>query len=126
MTYSIKVSKAGYDVLTESDINNYIFDSEKNTFKIIDEDSLTGQTVNADPKTFTVAHNQDSTPTVYAFAKFPDNYVSLPNETDYSFGDRGKWWKVTVDSTNINFIFYRPGSNYDVDIKYYIFESPAS
>lgn len=110
MTQVIKVSKAGYDVLTESDINNYIFDSRYNTFKIIAEGTLLNQTVNTDPKTFTVAHGLSYTPTVFAFALFPDGYLSLPFETDQVFTVYGsRHWTTTVDATNINFIFYKGG-----------------
>jgi len=125
MAYKIKVSKSSYNVLTETNPNNLIFDSAKNTFKIIASGSLINQTVNANPKTFTFTHSQSSIPAVYAFAKFPDGYVALPNETNYDFNTY-TWWKVTVDSTNVNFIFYKNGGNYNVNIKYYIFEAPGT
>jgi hypothetical protein len=128
MAYEIRVSKAGVNVLTATDPNDFIFHSAYNTFKILAEGSATSQTVNANPKTFTVAHSQSSIPAVYAFAKFPDGYVALPNESDRALtGSGDRYWLVEVDATNIYFIFYQGGSgNYNVDIKYYIFETPAS
>ena len=126
MTYVLKVSKAGKNVLTASDPNDFIFNSELNTFKIIAEGNYFSQTVNADPKVFTIAHGRSSTPAVYAFTEFPDGKTTLPNEVDYNFA--GKWWLLSVDATNIRLTFYKDdgGANYDVDIKYYIFESPGT
>jgi|WetSurSiteA1Bulk_404760.scaffolds.fasta_scaffold09261_3 hypothetical protein len=120
-----KVAKQGVDVRTSKDPNDYIFHSDLNTFKIVKEGNLNTQTVDASPKTFSVAHNQSSIPGVFAFAKFPDGYVALPNETNYSF-NTSQWFYVTVDATNINFICYKNGGNYNVSFKYYIFEAPGS
>lgn len=120
-----KVGKAGVNVKTSKNPNDYIFHSDLNTFKIKVEANLTAQTIDANPKTISVAHNQSSIPGVYAFAKFPDGYVATPNETNYGF-NTSQWFYVTVDATNINFIFYKNGGNYNVDIKYYIFEVPGT
>jgi len=124
MTQILAVSKSGQDVLTATDPNNFIFHSSYNTFKILAEGTLTAQTVNADPKTFTVAHGQGELVAVYAFAKYPDGYVAMPREIPRS-GERARYFELDIDATNISFVFYQGASgNYNVDIKYYVFETP--
>lgn len=128
----LKVAKNGISALSKNP-NDYIFHSDLNTFKILDEGILASQTVNADPTTFTLAHNQPSIPGVYAFAEFPYGYVSLPDQTNFEFRDKpsatfaNRYWNIKIDATNIKFIFYKGATaNYNVDIKYYIFEVPGS
>lgn len=122
----IKVAKAGKDAYTSTNPNDFIFHSGYNTFKIITEGLLSNQTVDANPKTFTVAHNQSYTPNIYAFAKFPDGKTTTPGSWDYTLqpdvsGGYGKF-DAEVDATNMYFIFTKPASNYNVNIKYYVFE----
>ena len=126
MTQTIRVSKAGKNVLTESNFNNYIFYSDKNTFKILATGLLTSQTVDANPKTFTVAHEQSVTPNFFAFCEFPDGKVATPNSKDYTYqpysSDGYGQFDVEVDATNLYFILTKPSSNYNVNIRYYLFE----
>ena len=133
MTQTIRVTKEGKDVLTSTNPNDFIFNSDYNTFKIIDTRTLLAQTVAADPTTITQPHGQDYIPAIMAFAKFPDGYATLPGSWNSdSFTAVGgtlrvAQWVVEIDATNMYFIFYRNGlAGYDVDIKYYIFESPAT
>ena len=125
MTQVIKVSKSGKNVLTETDRNNFIFDSTVNTFKIITRGTSTG-TITADGQIISVAHSQSVTPAVYAFCKYPDGYVALPGESDRAFTGGGvRYWRVEVDGTNMNFIFNEGGGGtYDPIIRYYVFETP--
>lgn|SRR3990167_1072596 len=129
MTFQIRVAKAGKNALTSTDPNDFIFHSAYNTFKIIDEDTLLSQSIDTNPKTLTVAHEQNSTPVVFAFTKYPDGIICLPNSFDYPYayesGGVGGRFNIQVDATNIYFVFEKPGSTYSVDIKYYIFEAPA-
>lgn len=128
MAQKIVISKSGYNALTESDQNNYIFHSDYNTFKIISESTLTSQSITGDPTTVSLAHGLDYIPAVMAFAKFPDGYVTLPRGTERAGtppNDRD--WIVEVDDTYVYFMFYKNGSaNYSVDLKCYIFEAPAN
>lgn len=126
MTNEIRVAKQGKSALS-TDPNDFIFHSAYNTFKIIAEGLLTAQTVNTDPKTFSVAHNQSTTPSVYALAKFPDGFVAQPNDKERADNTKPieRYWRVEVDATNIYFIFYKgTTANYNVSIKYYVFETP--
>lgn len=126
MTPQIRVAKSGKNALTSTDPNDFIFHSDYNTFKILKEGTLTSQSVTGDPTTFQIAHNQSIIPAIFAFAKYPDGYVSLPQESDYSNGTQ-KYWLLEADNTNIYFLFYKNGAaNYNVDIKYYVFETPIA
>jgi len=124
----IKLSKEGKDALNATDPNDFIFHSDYNTFKIIKEGVLTAQSVTADPTTFSVAHNQTNVPAFYAFAKFADGYVALPNQKERAdAAPVERYWLCEADSTNLYFTFYKGASaNYSVSIKYYVFESPLT
>lgn len=128
MTKKILVGKTGVDVTTETDLNEFIFHSDYNTFKILAEGSLTGQTVNSDPKTFTATHSLGYAPNFYAFCKFPDGKVamagplSFPYDRDTRVFFTGPSFTPEADSTYLYFILTKPGANYDVDIKWYAFE----
>lgn len=127
MSVTMDITKQGYDALTETNPNNFMFKAGLNTFKIVLEGKATAQTVNANPKTFVLAHNLGYTPSFYAFAKFPDGKTALPEQNPHSLSvnDGGRWF-ATVDGTNAYFTFYKFGSNYNVDIKYYFFENPLA
>jgi len=126
----IAIAKATKDVLTSTDPNDFIFHSDYNTFKIIAEGLLTTQTVDANPKTFTFAHSQGQVPVFYAFAEFPDGKVAMPDNHDFTeqYNVNAGYGQFTVeaDSTNLYFKFTRNSGNYNVDIKYYIFEAPVA
>lgn len=125
---AIKVTKAGKDALTSTNPNDYIFHSDLNTFKILAEGNLTSKTVSGNPSTFTFSHGEGTALSVYGFAKFPDGYVAAPlSKSRASSNPAERYWVIEVDSTNISFKFWKgSSSNYDVDIKYYVFETPAS
>jgi hypothetical protein len=129
MTQIGAVSKSATNVLTATDPNDFIFKSDLNTFKIISEGTLLSQTVNSNPKTFSVYHGLGYVPNFYAFCKFPDGKVALAGPHSYPY-DRdtvsffnGPHFTPEANSSYLYFILTRPGSNYDVDIKYYIFEA---
>lgn len=131
MAQIFAVSKATKNVLTATNPNDFIFHSSYNTFKILAQGTLTSQTVNANPKTFSVAHGFSITPVFYAFCKFPDGTTALAGPLSFNFYGTGsspgtEYGEFTpeIDATNIYFILTKPGSNYNVDIKYYIFEAP--
>lgn len=122
MSIVFKVSKSGKDV-SSTDPNDFIMHSDYNSFQILSEGVRTGQTVNSDPKTFTIAHNLGWIPAVMAFAKYPDGYTAMA-QSGQRTGDLAyqRRFYLQVDSTNLYLIFYQGASgNYNVDFKYYIF-----
>lgn len=124
MSKVFKVTKAGKNA-SSTDPNDYIMHSDYNSFQIIGEGSATGQTVNADPKTFTIAHGLSYIPAVFAFAKYPDGYVTTPGagQRGSALGYQRRFY-LQVDATNIYLVFYQGVSgNYNVDYKYFIFNS---
>lgn len=126
MTYLMAVSKSGKNAKTATNPNDFIFHSEYNTFKILSTGTLTNQTVSADPSTFQIAHGKSYTPMVAAFAEFPSGHILLPNErAKNNFLDR--YWTLEVNATYIYFKFWKNSTaNYNVNIRYYIFEAPGN
>jgi hypothetical protein len=136
MSYILAVSKATKNVLTATDPNDFIFHSDYNTFKIIAEGRLLSQTINTHPKELSYNHDLGYAPSFYAFCEFPDGKVVLagPLSHDYTvqpYEENGYGsFSVEADSDNLYFMFEdtswmgssHPG-NYDVDIKWYIFET---
>lgn len=133
MSKVFAVGKAGVDVLTETDPNEFIYHSDYNTFKIITEDteSIT-VSANANKEVHSVAHGLSFTPLVSAFAKESTrDGVFLPNSDNYyyinfiapmnSTGLRFNY--VQSDATNIYFVFTESnGTARTVTVKYYCLE----
>jgi len=127
MTQVIKVAKQGYNVLTETNPNNLIFDSRLNTFKIIKQ-GVVSILVDADPKRVTIAHEQSSIPAYLVFLEFSEGRAALPFETDASFTGTGARYSTTsIDGTNIYVDFYKGATaNYWAQVSYFIFETPGT
>lgn len=126
MTQVIKISKAGFNVLSESNINNYIFDSRFNTFKVIKEG--TAAISYTSDGAYTINHGASiSSPSSFnAFFKFPDGYTVLgggvggarSRDTNWSVRD------MYITTTQIKFDLYGTGSSNTIYAKYYIYETP--
>lgn len=123
----IKVSKSGKDVNSTSP-KDYIIHTKYNAFQIVAKGKLTSQSINADPKTITIAHNLGYVPAALAFAKFPDGYVAMPQTGQRTGGyEYQRRFYLQMDSTNLYLKFYQgTGGTYSVDIAYYIFNSDLS
>jgi len=124
----VLISKDGKNALTATNPNDFIFNSDNNTFKIIDQGTLTSQTISADPTTLSKSHSISGVPVCFAFIKYPDGKVYLPGSvqplTDTAIF---RYWEVEVNSSNLYFLVYkRLGANFNIDIAYYIFEAPIS
>ena len=131
MTFVFDLTKKSNDIFdTGLTPNDYILKSSLNTFKILAKGVLLDQTVDSDPKTFTLAHGLPFTPNFYAYCLFPDGKVALAGPLSF-IADRdtqelftGPAFTPEVDSTNLYFILTKPAGNYVVDIAYRIFEVP--
>lgn len=127
MGNQLRIAKATKNALTATNPNDFLFHSLYNTFKILASGNLSSQTVDADPKTFSVVHGLGSIPSVYAIAKFPDGYAVPPGDKERADNTKPveRYFRVEVDNTNVYFLFYKGGtSNYSISLKYYIFETP--
>ncbi len=131
MTYGIKVAKFGYNARTETNINNLIFDSRFNTFKIISS-GIVSHTITASSQTTkTVAHGQSIIPFVFSFIQWADGLVSMPlafkkgashilNLDMYSKD-------YYIDATNITWKFNNSTvSDEVIKIVYFICEAPTT
>lgn len=125
MTPLIGISKQGEDVLTITNPNDFIFNSDYNTFKILSTGLILSQSVPTSGTVVSVAHGQSGIPSVYAFAKFPTGEVALPGESNKGTNVIGSFENIEIDNTNIYFIFSSfVGTAYSVGLRYYIFEAP--
>jgi hypothetical protein len=131
MTFNTILTKKGKDVFVDTDIVDRILDFNLNTFKILAKGKLTSQTVNSNPKTFSLAHNFPFVPTFYAYCQFPDGTVALPGPFSINYRGTGtspgtNYGSLTseIDGTYLYFTFTKPGANYNVNIVWRIFEAP--
>jgi hypothetical protein len=128
----LKIVKSGYNALTDTNPNHYIFHSDLNTFKLIATGNkivtLTASTTN---QTFTQAHGLSFAPLCHGFAKNTSaDRIFLPNSEDIEFyNDRGLYSTGAIfnyiesDSTNIYFNFdSTSGSDMEININYYAWE----
>lgn len=137
MTISIPklmVTRIFRNVLTETDKNNIIADSEDNTFKILIERNVTvtlaASTNNQD---FYFTHGLQFAPQVTAFAKETGKeQVFSPNSDDINiWGSKVGWISTGVRFNSISADSERVICNFNntnestvtVDIKYYCFEA---
>lgn len=124
MSQVARVSKSGVNVLTATNPNDFIFNSDLNTFKILAEATYSptlGTT--ATNASVSVAHGRSGTPFVIAFCKFSNGRVgpvgSKASNAEFYFND------LSVNSLYINFNYSNfTGGNYSPIFKYYIVEPP--
>lgn len=125
--HTLNITKAGFDVLTETDPNNYIYRSDLSTFKILKEDTVNiTYTSNG---TYTINHGLSGYyPTSYLlFLKFPDGYSVLIPGKGLVESRNGAFYagSAEIDTTSIKFTLVRmSGSATALKAKYYIFETP--
>lgn len=127
------VGKIGVNAEEATDPNDFIFHSDYNTFKIIEEATvqltLAASTNN---QSFSVAHNQPFIPVASAFAKEVGvDQVFLPNSGNVDVWVASSGYEFTgilfnyfsTDATNITFNFDNPnGTPSLVDVRYFLLE----
>lgn len=128
MTYILASSKQSSNVITETNINNFIFHSAYNTFKIVASGVLNQSVPASTNNTYSISHGLSYTPLVYAFCKVDSGSVAV---TSYEGADFTSFphtyffrW-AGADSSNVNFYLENyDGSSHTFSLKYYIFEVP--
>ena len=127
MSYKLVASKASINALTATNPNDFIFNSDYNTFKIIARGTASFD-IGAGLFTKTVAHGQSYIPLAIAFMICDSNEeVMLPGFQWFHtppYDDLG-FYQLLMDSTNI--IFYGRSvrvTTTTIKFRYYIFESP--
>lgn len=128
MSYRIALSKAGINALTATDPNDFIFNTDYNTFKIVAKGVASFSTVVTGTFTKNFAHGLSYTPSVDAFMMADSNAEVIRagwEQFKTSPYHNVLFYQVLADSTNIIFT----GRNFNVasvDLKfsYLIFETP--
>lgn len=133
-TPKLAVTRLYRDVTTETDKNNFIVDSEDNTFKILIERNVTiTLAASTDNQNFYFPHGLGFAPQATAFAKETNKeQVFSPNSDDINlWGSKVGWTStgvrfnsISADSERVICNFNNTnGSTVTVDIKYYCFEA---
>lgn len=132
MTYKIKISKPGYNVLTETDPNNLIFSSDYNTLKYFASGSAS-VSVGSGSYTHTqeeviYTHNLGYYPVFFVFAEI--NGDGLYHPLPLSFADAGIAIHDFIYTTTTQIIYrsetasiYGATTSYDIDLYYKIFKN---
>jgi len=128
MTQTIRVTKAGINVGTATNPNDFIFNSDYNTFKILGTGIATG-TINANTTgTISVAHGQSFIPPVMAFAKQGGGVSGAVGVGGFDFTPRDtfNFRSASADGTTMYFEIKNtnPSTAGTYNVSYYIFESP--
>lgn len=128
MTQIIAVAKAGVNVLTATDPNDFIFHSSYNTFKIIASAVVSFTGVVPGLFTKTAAHGLSYTPIVDAFMKADSNAEVIRSGFQQFYTapyNDVLFYEVQSDATNVIFTGRNfRAVNVDLTFKYYIFEVP--
>ena len=131
MSYGIRISKAGYDVIQETDPKNMIFDSDLNHLKTAGSGTLT-KTVSAGSSSITeVAHTLGVRPLVLAYfhkATINKWYICMAQpETTQTRQYELFNVEVYVTTTKVIFNFINSSaSSVDFELKYeYFYEGDS-
>ena len=132
----VKIAKIGKDIRS-TDPNDFVFDSDYNTFKIIEEGTLevTLSATTAD-QSFTKSHFIfNYIPLVHAFAKregvdqvFSPNGVDIETTSSITLATTGFTGDITfnyveTNATQLIFNFDNDGGEKNVSIRYFILEA---
>jgi len=123
----LKVGKAGVNVLTSIDPNDYIFHSDLNTFKIIKEGTATiSYTANG---VYSFNHNAGIlNPAAFQiFVMFPDGSVTMGNGTFACQSRNGVFQlQAGINTTQISCKIFGDSAAHSIYVKYYIYETPLT
>jgi hypothetical protein len=130
MSYGIRISKSGYNALTESDVNNYIFHSDYNTFKIVKTGNGSFTVTGSSTEDKTITHNYGTRVGFIVFFEHPNSRITYMN----SLVDDGSSTSPLIVrgippiSNSTNSITFRVSNsnanNRTLKYNYYLFEMP--
>ncbi len=127
----IALAKIGKNAETSTDPNDFIFHSQLNTFKIIQEGTATVTVDHNATVTGSIAHGLSFIPLIAAFAKRTDqDGVFLPNGLNPEIWGPKLGWTgdisfnyISADATYVYFnLTNSSGSTRDVNIRYFLLE----
>lgn len=122
----ILIPKVGIDAIEASSPNDFVFNTDYNTFKIIKEASHSPTLSTNSSQAFTsINHNLGFTPFLIGFCKFANNRVSLPgnkaSNTNFVFTN------LRSSATQARFGYInQSGGNYSPVFRYLATEVPLS
>ena len=115
MTYTLRVSLAGYNVLTDTDPDHYALVADENWILIKEKARGSGTLGYTDDED--IAHGLGYIPMVFLWGENSDGDIILQGmHNDLSAQE--EWW-VQIDDTNVN-VTQLVGAD-DYDYHYYIF-----
>ncbi len=127
MTQAIKISKIGIDVGTATEPNDFIFNSDFNTFKILESGTTTGTVSSSSTGTVSIDHNQSFSPPIMAFSKLRggSGHAFPLGAFDFFPRDRFQFQSVSSDDSKLYFEIQNTSPSEGIyDISYYVFEVP--
>lgn len=123
MGYKIRVAKDGYNVETETNLNNIVYDSDYDTLKyyVSGTGSLVVNGANAEG---TVTHNLGYVPFFTVYHNTPSN-SSRFSMTPFAFEDAGFYVYISAyaDSTKIYFTVHTNSAVATIDFLYKIYRN---
>lgn len=132
MSYGIRISKAGYDVVQETDPKNMIFDSDYNHLKTAGSGTLTKTVSAGSSSTTNVNHSLGVRPLVLAYFREDGDskwYVCMaqPETTQVrQYEQYNVEVYVTTTQITFNFINSQISASVDFELKYeYFYEGDS-
>lgn len=127
MSKEIRLAKAGVNVKTATNPNDFIFHSAYNTFKIVATGTLS-QVVNFTTTNIELTHGLSYIPLAHGFMKADTNDEAV--SARYMFLQTGDYYNVSLntiraDSSKVYFnVSQFNAFNVTIKIRYYLFEVP--
>ena len=126
----IKATNAGYDALTETGVNNYIFHSDYNTFKIVGSGTGNFTVTASSTESKTITHNYGTRVGFMVFFEHTNNRITYMNSlvddatSTSSLVIRGiPPIKNTTNAISFT-VSNLAGTNKTLYYQYYLFEIP--
>ena len=121
MGQKIRISKSGFNVLTETDTDNIVYDSDYDTLKYYTSGYVNVTPVGAD-KEETVAHNLGYIPFFIAYVNnFSPSHNMCPGEFDDTPGYVSA--DAYADSSNLYFKIHTDYNTATFNFRYFIFRN---
>lgn len=128
MAIKVLVTFAGHNALTETDKDNFIFNSDYNTFKILETGTITFDIANGATTTDSASHSIGYAPGFTGYLKKSDGSYVLPIGVRY-WTANGTVYYAFIDMYTTDAAVYvtvknTTGATITVTVKYYLFETP--
>lgn len=130
MSIKLAVAKAGQNVLTASDPNDFIYHSDFNTFKIIGNDTVDFTIPANSNAVYTVDHGLQIVPLTMAFLR-QDTKDAVVSQNNFIMEVLGLSYYLALDAVGADYTQLRftisnqdPTDSHVAHIRYWLFEVP--